>query len=390
MKATFKMKSAIKEKKTLILSILIMFLFPLQIFPCLILKIAHGNFVLAGNNEDFNNPLTKIWFEPPEKGKYGITYFGYSVNYPQGGMNDQGLFFDAVAGYKTDWKESPKRLDYPGNLNRKVMEECATVEEAISVYNKYNKSSFSYARYLLADRTGASAIVGWIDGELKFIRDKGGFQAIGFKEETAASMLKSIKDQKNAVSVDDVKAVLQACHQEGRYPTQYSNICDLKNNVVYMYLYHDYSTVVKFDVNEEFKKGEHDYRLLPFFPDNTKAREAHEKYRERLLNHHKRVIENPKVSASGYGWRELSLLGLELLDYHEYKEAIAVLKLSAERYPDDWRSHSNLAFGNMTAGNIEMAVKSYRKVLQLDPGNQKALKAIRELTQKKTQLKDDQ
>jgi tetratricopeptide (TPR) repeat protein len=377
------MRSLKKEKKTLILSILIMLAFPLQMFPCLILKIAHGNCVLAGNNEDIDNPLTKIWFEPPEKGKFGITYFGYSVNYPQGGMNDQGLFFDAVAGYKTDWKESPKRINYAGNLNRKVMEECATVEAAISVYNKYNKSSFRYARTFVADRTGASAIIGWIDGKLKFIRDKGGFQAIGVNEETATSMLKAIKEQKETVNVDDVKEVLQACHVEGRYPTQYSNICDLKNNMVYMFLYHDYSTIVKFDVNEEFKKGSHNYRLLPFFPDNAKARDADEKYRQRLLDHHEKLIENLKASASGYGWRELSLLGLELIDYQEYKEAIAILKLTAERYPDDWRSYSNLAFGYMTAGNIELAVKSYRKVLQLDPGNRNAQKAIRELTQKK-------
>jgi tetratricopeptide (TPR) repeat protein len=377
------MRNFKKEKEILILSILIMLLFPLQMFPCLILKIAHGNCILAGNNEDIDNPLTKIWFEPPEKGKFGITYFGYSVNYPQGGMNDQGLFFDAVAGYKTDWKESPERLDYAGNLNRKIMEECATVEEAISVYNKYNKSSLRYSRYLFADRTGTSAIIGWIDGELKFIRDKGGFQAIGFKEETAASMLKSIKEQKEAVSADDVKEVLQACHQEGRYPTQYSNICDLKNNVVYMFLYHDYSTCVKFDANEEFKKGEHHYRLLPFFPDNAKARKADEKYRQSLLDHHKKLTENPKVSVSGYGWRELSFIGIELIDYKEYKEAVAVLKLTTERFPDDWRSHNNLAFAYMTAGNIELAIQSYRKVLELNPGNQNALKAIRELTQKK-------
>ena len=344
------MRNLKKEIKILIFSILIILAFSIQMFPCLILKIAHGNFVLAGNNEDIDNPLTKIWFEPPKKGKYRITYFGYSVNYPQGGMNDQGLFFDAVAGYKTDWKPSPKRLNYPGNLSRKIMEECATVEEAISIYNKYNKSSLVYARFFFADRTGASAIVGWIDGELKFIRDKGGFQAIGVKEDTATSMLKSIKEQKEAVSVDDVKTVLQACHQEGRYPTQYSNICDLKNNVVYMFLYHDYSTCMKFDANEEFKKGEHHYRLLPFFTDNLKAREANEKYRQSLLGHHKKLIENPKLSVSEYRWRELSFIGIDLTDYKEYKEAIAVLKLTAERYPDDWRSHNNLAFTYMAAG----------------------------------------
>ncbi len=388
MEARFKMKSLKKEKKILILSVFVMLALPQQIFPCFILKIAHGNCVLAGNNEDIDNPLTKIWFEPPEKGKYGITYFGFSVNYPQGGMNDQGLFFDAVAGYKTDWKKSPKRLNYAGNLSRKIMEGCATIEEAIAIYSKYNKSSLRYARYLFVDRTGASAIIGWIDGELKFIRDKGGFQALGFKEETGASMLKSIKEQKDAVSVDDVKAVLQACHQEGRYPTQYSNICDLNNNVVYMFLYHDYSTCVKFDANEEFKKGEHHYRLLPFFPDNAKAKKANEQYRQSLLDHHKKLTENPKESVSEYGWRELSFLGIDLTDYQEYKEAIAVLELTAERYSDDWRSHNNLAFVYMKAGEIELAVKSYRKVLQLNPGNQSALKAIQDLTQKKDKRGD--
>lgn len=79
----------------------------------------------------------------------------------------------------------------------------------------------------------------------------------------------------------------------------------------------------------------------------------------------------------------MSFIGIDLTDYQDYKEAIAVLKLTAERYPDDWRSHNNLAFVYMKAGEIELAVKSYRKILELDPGNQGALKAIQELTQKK-------
>jgi tetratricopeptide (TPR) repeat protein len=376
------MRSIGKGKKKLMLSIFIVLTLPLQMFPCLILKIAHGNCVLAGNNEDIDNPLSKIWFEPPEKGKYGITYFGYSVNYPQGGMNDQGLFFDAVAGFTTDWKVSPKRLNYEGNLNRKIMEECATVEEAIAVYNNYNKSSFKYARYLLADRTGASAIAGWIDGEMKFICDNGGFQAMGVNEDTAISVLKAIKEDKRTVSVDDVKDVLEACHVEGRYPTQYSNICDLKNNVVYMFLFHDYSSVVKFDATEEYKKGKHNYPLLPFFPDNAKAKEAMEEYRQTLLNSFEKVIENPEEIHSQFGWAELSFLGVELIDFKEYNKAVVVLKLTAERYPE-WRSYNNLAFSYKMAGETELAIENYRKVLELDPENQNALKSIQELKQKK-------
>jgi tetratricopeptide (TPR) repeat protein len=370
------------EKKNLFLSFFIVLVLPFQVFPCLILKIAHGDCVLAGNNEDVNNPLSKIWFEPPEEGKYGITYFGCSVNYPQGGMNDQGLFFDAVAGYITEWKTSPKRLNFRGNLNRKIMEECASVEEAIAVYDKYNKSSFKYARIFLADRTGTSAMVGWIDGDMKFIRDKGSFQAMGFKEETAISMLKAIKENKKSASVDDVKEILEACHQEGRYPTQYSNICDLKNNVIYMYLFHDYSTVVKFDAAEEYKKGTHHYDLLPFFPDNTEAKNAMQEYEQTLLDSYEKVMADTEKIPSRFGWRELSFLGIELTMLKHYNQAIDVLKLTAERYPE-WRSYNNLAYAYKMAMDIELAIENYRKVLELDPENQNALNSIQDLKKKK-------
>ncbi|MBM3311855.1 MAG: hypothetical protein FJY80_10135 [Candidatus Aminicenantes bacterium] len=358
---------------------------PLQTFPCLILKIAHGNSVLAGNNEDIDNPLSKIWFEPPEKGKYGITYFGYTANYPQGGMNDQGLFFDGVAGYKTDWKASPQRLDYEGILFRKIMEECATVEEAIAIFDKYNFSAFQSARIFLADRSGASAIVGWIDGELKSIRDTGNFQAVGFKEETALAMLKALKDGQKTLGADDVKAILEACHQEGRYPTQYSNICDLKNNVVYMYLFHDYSAVVEFDANEEYRKGKHDYPLLAFFPNNAKAGEARKIYGQTLLDSFDKI--NRTVGGTQAPWRrrDLSRLGLRLLDFQEYRKAIEVLKLTAARYPD-WTSYEDLAFGYEMAREIDLAIESYKKVLALDPGNEGAARSIKKLSSRQSEF----
>ena len=52
---------------------------------------------LVGNNEDYKIPYTRVWFVPPENGKYGRVYFGYDNWSPQGGMNDQGLFFDFFA-----------------------------------------------------------------------------------------------------------------------------------------------------------------------------------------------------------------------------------------------------------------------------------------------------
>ncbi|RLD05044.1 MAG: hypothetical protein DRI65_09600, partial [Chloroflexota bacterium] len=53
--------------------------------------------VLGGNNEDFTDSETRIWFLPPEDGKFGRALVGYDSFIWQGGMNDQGLFFDAMS-----------------------------------------------------------------------------------------------------------------------------------------------------------------------------------------------------------------------------------------------------------------------------------------------------
>ena len=67
---------------------------------CTVFSASDGTTSLAGNNEDFYNPSTRVWFEPREDGKYGRVYFGFDDFRRQGGMNDQGLFFDTVSAPK--------------------------------------------------------------------------------------------------------------------------------------------------------------------------------------------------------------------------------------------------------------------------------------------------
>ena len=53
--------------------------------------------VLVGNNEDYSNPRTKIRFVPATPGSYGRIYVGFDDMWPQGGMNERGLWFDGFA-----------------------------------------------------------------------------------------------------------------------------------------------------------------------------------------------------------------------------------------------------------------------------------------------------
>jgi len=43
--------------------------------------VAKGKIVLAGNNEDWKNPMTKIWFIPASNDKYGRVGVGFDGMY---------------------------------------------------------------------------------------------------------------------------------------------------------------------------------------------------------------------------------------------------------------------------------------------------------------------
>lgn len=54
--------------------------------------------VLVGNNEDFGNPRSRIWFVPAEKGRHGRVLLGFDDGFAQGGMNEKGLLFADASG----------------------------------------------------------------------------------------------------------------------------------------------------------------------------------------------------------------------------------------------------------------------------------------------------
>ena len=68
-----------------------------------------------------------------------------------------------------------------------------------------------------------------------------------------------------------MRDALAAVHFEGNAPTLYSNIYDLKNNLIYLYYFYDYETEVVIDIDAELAQGPHSYALADLFPGNTAA-----------------------------------------------------------------------------------------------------------------------
>ena len=107
---------------------------------------------LAGNNEDYWNSNTRMWFVPAGEGSYGRVYFGFDNGFPQGGMNEKGLFFDGFATGPVEVAGGAAKPKYPGNLIDAAMAECATVEEVVALFNLHNLEFLSTAMLMFGDR----------------------------------------------------------------------------------------------------------------------------------------------------------------------------------------------------------------------------------------------
>ncbi len=260
-------------KRFIMLIIILLSLVPgSSLYACTGFCISKGDTVLVGNNEDYNKPNTKVWYVPAEKGKYGRVYFGFDNFFPQGGMNEKGLFFDGFASEPYRVKYSPDKPNFPGNLVDKVVSECATVEEALEMFDKYSMAFMTQGMLFIADEHGDSAII----ERDNVIRKKGRYQVCtNFyqsktkKEDINCGRYKiAVEMLENAdeVSADLGKRVLAATHNEGAYPTLYSNVYDLKRRIVYLYHFHNFQNEVLIDLKAELARGAHRIDLPDLFP----------------------------------------------------------------------------------------------------------------------------
>lgn len=373
-------------------------------FPCTIFNASKNGRVLAGNNEDLNSTDSRIWFYPQKEGKYGYLYVGFDSYGIQGGMNDRGLFFDYNALKFARMNPSPEKpgiKSWRGFID-KIMTECATVEEVIDLLSKHNLGWWGPNQVMYADATGASAVIGADkNGELSVVRKKGDYQVSTnfslanpefgsstypcYRYEIANKMLENMKE----LTVDYFRKILAATHQEGTYPTIYSNICDLTNKEIYIYNFHDYEEVAKFNLEEEFKKGEHSYEILSLFPRKTHAQKAFEEAQgKKLSNVLFQTILKEGIDAALKKYHdvknqyslvagELDSLVFSLRIKGRVREMIEISELYTKEFPKSVEGHKRLGDLYLRTGKREMAVESYKKALELDPENAEILEILK-------------
>ena len=233
--------------------------------------------VLVGNNEDWDNPRSRLWFVPARPGTFGRMYVGFDDLWPQGGMNERGLWFD---GFATPAVRAAGSADLP-RFGAKLVDEplakCATIEEVVRLFEQYDRSFLTQGVLMFADASGDAvsiepdAIVRKHDRahfvQTNFHQSRGGDADQRFT--TASSMLDRAGGD---ISVDLFRRILAATHQDGPFPTQYSNVYDLRSRTMYLYYFHDYDHVVTINLDEELKKGPHLLEMPKLFPANAARR----------------------------------------------------------------------------------------------------------------------
>ncbi|HVL09187.1 MAG TPA: dienelactone hydrolase family protein [Burkholderiaceae bacterium] len=74
--------------------------------------------------------------------------------------------------------------------------------------------------------------------------------------------------------------------------------------------------------------------------------------------------------------RDLKRWGYGLLDEGRTQDAVEVLKLWATLYPGNWDAADSLAEGYQAAGNKALAIRNFRRSLELNPDNRNAVKQL--------------
>ena len=369
---------------------------------CTVFTASQDGLVLFGSNEDWKDPYARIWFFPPEEGKHGRIYFGCArYGAPEVAVNDQGLAFDVLAVPPLAIKDSLDKPVYPGNLVEKVMEECATVTEALEMFGRYNLRCYKKVQLIFADKTGDAAI---IEGDVVH-RKKGRYQlATNFylsqtlpgvypcrRYQIAMNML----DEMDRISVDGFRKILSAVHMEGKTPTLYSTIHDLSNGVIYLYHFHNFENVVKLDIQAELAKGWHAVDVADLFPPSYAAGVFTSPPKEPISRPLLKMVADQGIAAAikkyrflkefegmGYDFGEhvMDVMGYELMCQGKAHDALEWFKFMVDEHPDSSAAHCCLGEGYRVAGQNDLAAKCYQQAFQLDPDNLRARAMVQDTT----------
>jgi len=224
---------------------------------CTIFVLADTNRVLFCNNLDWKAVQTRIWFVPSEKhygcAYVGLVYLGLSVS--EGGFNSQGLAFAWIRDRPEKLLRRSEQKIVRGVPHERMLESCATLEQAIAFYTDHWEPAFRIGEMLVADRTGAWAILNARNGRLKVFR-----ATCAGGDGWGAPVLARMLPQNSEPTLTNAVQILYATRAGGKYATRYSDVFDSRAGNILLFL-PGRSEPARFNLAEELKRGPHFYNM---------------------------------------------------------------------------------------------------------------------------------
>ena len=234
---------------------------------------------LLGRNFDWQqHPALLLYTDPPEGyasvAMVDLYYLGYDHQVDHGdrddllrapylpfdGLNERGLAIGMMAVSESDSGFDPARRTISGlNLIRLVLDAAASVEEAVVLMGKYNLdfNGGPPLHYFLADASGDSAVVEFIQGKIQVFPDQHPWQvATNFlisaeRPEGADSSCwrynlaySTLQQAGGTLSLQRALDLLESVSQPGDYATRWSIVYNLTTKEIALVMGRAYSSQV--------------------------------------------------------------------------------------------------------------------------------------------------
>jgi tetratricopeptide (TPR) repeat protein len=317
---------------------------------CTIFTASNKQTVLVGNNEDNSpNMKTYLWTTPSQNQKYGFMTWGSNKKFPEGGMNEKGLFWDAAAmSQKISILRDINKPDFKGYFVEKALSECATVEEVINLLSQYNLVWQEKAQILVADASGDYAVIhaNYIIRKSEVQKPYFALTNFGLNNSKSAycnryDVVEKLLPNQN-ISINFFKNILSKTAQNNiENVTLYSQVCDLRNGNMTLFQRNDFAHAATLNITEELQKGIRSIEIKELFPET--------------------VTENT-----------LNDLGYQLLNEGDTDGAIKIFQLNQEKFPNSEIANASLASAYVVYGDMKNAHRYFDKALNINSLNVQA------------------
>jgi tetratricopeptide (TPR) repeat protein len=383
----------IKIIVTIIALLILVFILNQNAFGCTMFKLTMYGKTMVGNNEDYWNPNSRIWFEHGKVDEYGAVYVGYDNFWPQGGMNQAGLVFD---GFSMDYlaiSDTLGKKSLDANFLQDLMRKCANVDDVKKYFAQFNLKGLETSMFLFIDKTGKYLVV---EGDSLITGNNQSYVLSNFypsliKEGNEIGLPfyhkgKKLLDSKKDTTISFCSSVMDTMHQERNWGagTMYTTIYDLKDGTIFLYFFRDYTHVVKFNLNQELKKMDYSLVIPDLFPENKRGQDFLNNYN--AINSSLDLYKSEDILSDSIRYKnvtsmlfkkdiklisifanKINEIGNLWMERNNYNEAISVFKISVQISPDSWVTYSTLADAFLKNKQENLALINYEKSIELNP-----------------------